>query len=118
MTIVIEGEGYGSTRDKLRADPVIAHLTTSLRMQMHDEGMTLDDLAHPGADGAPGMGGPRHQFMLAALRAYGRFGGTVLTHIGGPAEVILELLRAAEDERLIPKQDNGTGQSEGGEQAQ
>jgi hypothetical protein len=41
---------------------------------------------------APGE--PRWEFMQAALHQYNKMGGTVRTHVGGPAQAILELVRS------------------------
>ncbi len=78
--MAIEASHYGETRRALMADPHIRDMAEGLR------GVGLNQLAHPG-------GGARFEFMSAALKEYQRRGGTVPTHIGGPAEAILALLQ-------------------------
>jgi hypothetical protein len=87
--MTIEDEHYGETRRALMADPIIRDMAEGVRH------MATWDLAH--ADGAP-----RFEFMNGALREYKRRGGTIPTHIGGPAEAILALLAGADDTEETP----------------
>lgn len=76
----IEAEHYGETRARLVADPIIQQMAHELR------DMDVAELVHA-------SGTPRHEFMMAALREWQTRGGDGNTHIGGPAEAILEILR-------------------------
>jgi hypothetical protein len=80
----IEAEHYGQTRRALQADPIIGAMAAELR------GMPAGQLVHEES------GTPRHEFMMGALREYQRRGGQIGTHIGGPAEAILALLKSSE----------------------
>jgi len=80
MSYGIEAEHYGQTRKALKADPIIRDMAGGLA------GVPMSELVHE-------EGTPRHEFMMAALREYQARGGQIGTHIGGPAEALLELLR-------------------------
>lgn len=78
----IEAAHYGETRRALMADPIIVAMAEEL------EGLPWHkDLCHEDRTT------PRFEFMMGALDEYKRRGGTIGSHIGGPAEAILALLR-------------------------
>lgn len=83
--MALEAEHYGETRKALMADPFIRDMAEGVRH------MPISELAHE-------SGTPRSTFMMAALREYTarceEAGIDPLrTHIGGPAEAILALMR-------------------------
>jgi len=78
--MTIEASHYGETRAALKADPIIQDMAGGCKH------IPLAELAYED-------GGPKGDFMMAALREYNARGGAIPTHIGGPAEAILELLR-------------------------
>lgn len=75
----IEADHYRTTRKELAADPLIRDMAAGL------EGVPLDQLQH-----APGE--PRGPFMMGALEEYRKRGGTIGSHIGGPAQAILGVI--------------------------
>lgn len=78
--MAIEAEYYGETRNALVADPIIRDMAGGVaHIDRHE--LAYDD------------GSPRHAFMMAALREYQGRGGTIDSHIGGPAEAVLSLLK-------------------------
>jgi hypothetical protein len=77
--IVIRAAHYDDTVEKLKADPIIVQMAHEM------DGYSLDELEWPS--------GPRHEFMMATLHEYKSRGGEIGSHIGGPAEAILQLLR-------------------------
>jgi hypothetical protein len=81
-TVTIEAAHYQETRDALAKDPIIQAMATELS--------NLDLVAEATHE----SGNPRYEFMLGALREYKRRGGTIQTHIGGPAEAILAIVKA------------------------
>lgn len=76
--MTIEAEKYRETRAALAEDPIIQALATELppdwRLQF----------THGGTDDQP-----NYNFMCRALDEYKRRGGTIKTHIGGPAEAVI-----------------------------
>lgn len=86
--MTIEAEHYGETRKALMADPIIRDMAEGVRDTL------LKDIAWTNL---AGQLEPKHEFMMAALREYGRRGGEIGTHIGGPAEAILALLNETKD---------------------
>jgi hypothetical protein len=79
---VIESEDYGKTRALLKRDPIIKAMANEITLT----GGPVDAFAHE-------SGTPKFPFMKSALDEYHKRGGKVETHIGGPAEAILELLK-------------------------
>lgn len=79
--VVIEASHYQRVRDALAKDPVIVKMAEEVGTINDPEGMTHDG------------GHPRYSFMLWSLREYRARGGTIESHIGGPAEAILALLK-------------------------
>lgn len=80
---VIEGDDYRKTREALKADPIIQDMAGGVKKEI----TSIDDLAWPES------GTPRHEFTMAALREYQARGGKIGSHIGGPAEAILMILK-------------------------
>jgi hypothetical protein len=78
---VIRAAHYGETVAALMADPIIIDMAAGLAA------VPMDKIVHP-------AGGARHEFMMAALDEYHTRGGKIGTHIGGPAEALLNLLGA------------------------
>lgn len=77
---VLESDDYRKTREALKADPIIRDMAGGVRDH------PLDELQHED-------GNPRWEFMSAALEEYKSRGGKIATHIGGPAEAILMILK-------------------------
>jgi hypothetical protein len=71
---MIRAAHYDETIDELVKDPIIQAMAVSL---------TLQDV-----QGIHGTG-----FMQAALYEYGKRGGTVQSHIGGPAEALQRIVQ-------------------------
>ena len=92
MPHVIEDDSYRETREKLKTDVIIQGMAAEMLNQMQKEGMDakamLADLTHGDPDYSPNS-----DFMMLALREYKRRGGTIATHIGGPAEAILTIIK-------------------------
>jgi len=79
--MAIEAAHYQETRDALIKDPVIQAMAEDM------EGvLDWDSYLHA-------SGRPNFNFMLGALKEYKRRGGTIQTHIGGPAESILIIVK-------------------------
>lgn len=91
---IIEADSYRETREKLRQDPHIQRMAEELILA----GTPLSEMCHD-------SGTPRFEFMGSALKEYkdrhlhGAPDPTqpVPTHIGGPAEVIIELVKKGGD---------------------
>jgi hypothetical protein len=66
----------------LQADPIILAMAEELS---NDPKLGLAELTRED-------GHPNHMFMVAALREYYVSGGSIKTHLGGPANAILALL--------------------------
>lgn len=78
--MTIQANHYGKTVKALKADPIIIGMVEGV------SNVPMDQLQHE--DGTP-----RHNLMMRALDEYHRQNGKIDTHIGGPAEAILELLK-------------------------
>lgn len=80
MIHVLESDDYRKTREALMADPIIRVMAQELPADWRlrfTYGGTADR--------------PNYNFMAAALETYKERGGTINTHIGGPAEAIIAL---------------------------
>lgn len=88
---VIEANHYRETRERLAADPVIQAMAAELPESMARQ-LVADQAEHGGV--------PTYELMIASLREYNDRCAAegehraVPTHIGGPAEAILIVLRA------------------------
>jgi hypothetical protein len=82
--MTIEAAHYAETRQSLMQDPIIIQMAQEIR---EDPDMDLDTLLHAES------GEPHWGFMNAARHNYRKRGGEVESHIGGPAEAIVALLR-------------------------
>ena len=76
MTTVIESEQYEETRLALMNDPIIRQMAAELPPDFHED---------------------MHAwwFIHGALDEYNRRGGTIPTHIGGPAEAMRRLIEVS-----------------------
>ena len=77
--VVIEDTSYGETRKALFVDPLITAMAVEIADAIKAGHLTRADL-------------DEWSFTVAALRQYNERGGTVDTHIGGPAEVIRTII--------------------------
>lgn len=82
----IESAQYEETRQILMKDQHIIEMAAE--MMRHPENWTWDELVHE-------SGTPKNIFMMAALEEYrARAGGDAQhSHIGGPAEAIIRILK-------------------------
>jgi hypothetical protein len=80
MIMAIEAESYQATREALMADPIIQAMADVVP-PLAVAGLSDDD------------GEPTWGFIRKAMDTYARLGGTVETHIGGPAEAVLMIVR-------------------------
>lgn len=78
---VIRAQHYTDTENALKADPIIKDMAGGVSH------LPMDKLIH--SDGTA-----RHNFMMGALDEYKARGGKIPTHIGGPANAILSILKA------------------------
>lgn len=91
--MAIEANHYRETRAKLVADPIIQAMAAEIQQRVTLE-EALAYFTHNGTRRGTDEGdGPTHRFMGQALDEYKKRGGTVDTHIGGPAEAVLIILK-------------------------
>lgn len=77
---------YRETEEALRRDPAILGMVADLGEMQDEDALRAAGMIHP-------AGHPTHQFMMAALHEYQDRGGSIPTHIGGPANAIIALLK-------------------------
>jgi hypothetical protein len=80
---VIQAAHYGETEAALADDPIIRAMAWEIPA---DTAATMLD------------GDPNWTFMQASLDEYKRRGGTIPTHIGGPARAVQAVLREIHEE--------------------
>lgn len=74
--MAIEAEHYEAARVALMADPIITAMAADIGAAKDGAGLDINSWS----------------FTTAAMREYLRRGGTIMSHIGGPAEAIRRLL--------------------------
>lgn len=90
---MIESNEYGETRKALKEDPIIQNMAAEIQRCMNLNA-ALAAFTHNGTQRGTNEGdGPTFNFMTRALDEYAKRGGNVGTHIGGPAEAILAILK-------------------------
>jgi hypothetical protein len=94
--MAIEAEHYQKTRDALKKDPVILAMVAEIQRDMNYNSF-MAMFTHNGTRRRTDEGdGPTFDFMGRALDEYKKRGGTIGSHIGGPAEAIIALMQEAE----------------------
>lgn len=83
--VVIESAKYAEARKKLREDPIVQLMAEEIAVELSSP-ENREVFIHPNS------GKPTFNFMTVANREYTKRGGKRITHIGGVAEAILELI--------------------------
>jgi hypothetical protein len=87
-TVAIVDSNYREVEQALYDDPITRKLAEEVLPSWRRDRKHMVHLD---------SGTPRHEFMVASLRAYTERGGKIGSHIGGPAIVIIRHLREMSD---------------------
>lgn len=85
---VLESDDYRKTREALKADPIIQAMAAEIQQKFN-----LNAAMAAFTHGEPNFQ-PNFNFMSRCLDEYKARGGTIGSHIGGPAQAIVMILRA------------------------
>jgi hypothetical protein len=87
-----ESAKYAESIEALKADPIIKEMAQAIIIDPELAPLPIDVVLFRFA---ASEGTPRWAFMNHALEEYHNRGGTIPTHIGGPARAILALVKEA-----------------------
>lgn len=82
----IVSDRYRQAEKALSEDPIIVDLAKEIREALEASHVELSNFVHSDGDT------PRWEFMQNAAREYRTRGGTIESHIGGPARAILAVV--------------------------